>query len=129
MYQDLSNIDDRAEFGIAIIKWWNAMQPVFCQSPKGMLQLLYTPPPSEATNPWAPLQRAGPNGLLSVMTLLCWWGRLLSTKTVWQEDSSSLWKAVVDDVIHTLQALKETSGSCGKKRKMVDAPGTIPGKR
>jgi hypothetical protein len=35
-YQDLPNITDPAEFGLAFMKWWNAMQLVFHQSPQGM---------------------------------------------------------------------------------------------
>jgi hypothetical protein len=125
-YQDPPTITDAAEFGHAFIKWWNAMQPVFRQAAEGMPRPLYTPP---ATDSWASLQRAGPNGLVTVVTLLFWWGKALTTRSRWQEDSGSSWKEVVNDVARTVQSLKEATGSRAKKRKAVGTGQTGKGKR
>jgi hypothetical protein len=78
-YQDSPNISDPAEFGTAVVKWWNAMQPPFWQTAQGMPQPLYTPPAADVEDAWAPLQRAGQNGLVTVILLLCWWGQSLNT--------------------------------------------------
>jgi hypothetical protein len=110
-YQDPPSIADPAEFGLAFIKWWNAMQLAFRQAAEGMPQALYTTP---ATDAW---ERAGPNGLVIVVTLLFWWGKALSTQSRWQDDSSSLWKEVVNDLVRTLQALKEATGSRNKRER------------
>jgi hypothetical protein len=117
LYQHPPKIADSAEFGIAFVKWWNAMQPAFRQSPDGMPRALYNPAATDAKDTWAQLQRAGPNGLVTVMTLLFWWGTLLKTQSHWQDDSSSSWAEAVKDITQTLQSLKEVSSSRSKKRK------------
>jgi hypothetical protein len=127
--QDPPNIADSAEFGMAFVKWWNAMQPAFRQSPDGMPQALYSPPGTDAKDAWAQLQRAGPNGFVTVMTLLFWWGTSLKTRSRWQDDSSSSWAEAVKDVAQTLQSLKEASGSCIKKRKATGTGDGGSGKR
>ena len=122
-YQDPPKIADPAEFGTAFVKWWNAMQPAFRQSPDGMPQAFYSPPATDGKNAWAQLQRAGPNGLVTVMVLLFWWGTSLETRSRWQDDSSSSWAEAVKDVAQTLQSLKEASGSRSKKRKATAGEG------
>ena len=96
------------------------MQPEFRQSPQGMPHPIFSSPtaadPKEA---WSPLRRAGPNGLVSVLTLIVWWGQSLTGRTCWQDDSSSLWQQVVHDITEVLQQVKEISGGSKKKRKSM----------
>ncbi|KAF9049037.1 hypothetical protein BJ165DRAFT_1333056, partial [Panaeolus papilionaceus] len=72
-------ISNASDLGLAIVKWWNRLQPAFrCNSevtnileppiPKPM----YTPP-TDVNDTWGSLSRAGPNGLASLVTLLMWW--------------------------------------------------------
>jgi hypothetical protein len=77
----------------------------------------------------SPLQRTGPNGLVTVMTLLFWWGSSLKARSRWQDDSCASWKEAVDDVAQTLQALKEASALCSKKRKGANTAKGNSGKR
>lgn len=78
---------------------------------------LVYPPQTDAKDAWAPLLWTGPNGFVMIVTLLFWWGMSLKTRTHWQDDSSLLWKEVVNDVVQTLQSLKEVLGTFSKKRK------------
>jgi len=127
-YRDLPFINDSADLGVAIVKWWNAMQPEFRQSPQGMPQPVYTLP-DDAKHAWAPLQCTGPNSLVTVMTLLFWWGSSLKARPRWQDDSSSSWEEAVKDVAQTLQVLKQASASCSKKRKVANTTKEKSGKR
>lgn len=117
-YQDPPSIADPAEFGSAFTKWWNAMQPAFRQAPTGIPKALWTPPTADSKDSWAVLQRAGPNGMVTVVTMLFWWGRSLNTQSRWQDDSTSAWKGVVNDVARTLRSVKGASGPCSKKRRV-----------
>ena len=94
------------------------MQPEFRQSPQGMPRPIFSSPtaadPKEA---WSPLRRAGPNGLVSVLTLIVWWGQSLTARTCWQDDSSALWKQAVHDIMEVLHQVKEVSGLGGSKKK------------
>ena len=128
-YQDLPTILDPAEFGMAIVKWWNGMQPAFRQTSEGMPQPLYNTPATEAKHAWAPLQRAGPNGLVTLLTLLFWWGKSLKTQTCWQDDSDAAWKEAINDVARTLQLVKQASASGSKKRKGTNVGKENVGKR
>jgi len=113
-YHQTPVITDPAEFGIALVKWWNGMQPSVRQSPSGMPQPIGSTPTIPAED-WMPLRRAGPNGLVSVMTLLVWWGQMIESRTRWQEDSQELWTTMVSDVSGVLQVLKAVGAP--KKRK------------
>jgi len=67
---------------------------------------------------WSPLLRAGPNGLVSVLTLVVWWGHALQARTRWQEDSQPMWFKMVNDLSKCLECLNQISEG-GKKRKAV----------
>jgi hypothetical protein len=45
-------------------------------------------------------------------------GKVAENRSRWQEDSTSSWKEVVNDVTHALRSLKEASSSFSKKRKV-----------
>ncbi|KAF6752933.1 hypothetical protein DFP72DRAFT_760128, partial [Ephemerocybe angulata] len=66
-------IDDPAEFGIAITKWWKSIQPAFRISDDTSLPLPIYEDESAETDFWAPLRRSGPNGTLSLIMLMLWW--------------------------------------------------------
>ncbi|KAF9038754.1 hypothetical protein BJ165DRAFT_1330332, partial [Panaeolus papilionaceus] len=66
------SIQDPNEFGLAIVSWWNALQPSFRQSKSGLPLPLFTSP-SDDQGTWLLLCRAGPNGFVSIILLLQWW--------------------------------------------------------
>ncbi|KAF8170965.1 hypothetical protein BJ912DRAFT_816418, partial [Pholiota molesta] len=69
-YDAIPLIADSAEFGVAVVKWWHAMQPEFRQSADDMPSPSYV---ASNDSLWDALKRSGPNGLVSVMTLVVWW--------------------------------------------------------
>jgi len=90
------------------------MQPESHRSPDGMPRSVFA----------SPFCRSGPNGLISVLTLLVWWGQSFAAQTCWQDDTTDLWKKVVHGVTETLRRVKELSGGLNKKRKL---PSTYKG--
>jgi hypothetical protein len=54
---------------------------------------------------WAPLQKGGPNGFISILTLLAWWGQCCAAQSHWEESTESLWNATVLDVSKTLEMI------------------------
>ena len=120
-YEAAPTISDSAEFGIALTKWWHGMQPDFRKSEHDMPLSTYT-----ASTPimWDPLRKAGPNGMVSVLTMAVWWGQSLVARTRWQDDSTGEWKAFIIDVQRTLSEIAKTT----IERKKRGAPGGIPKK-
>jgi len=105
-YEATPTISDSAEFGIALTKWWHGMQPDFRKCEQDMPLSTYT-----ASTPimWDPLRKAGPNGMVSVLTMAVWWGQSLAARTRWQDDSSGEWKAFIIDVQRTLLEIAKTT--------------------
>ncbi|KAF9463118.1 hypothetical protein BDZ94DRAFT_1142627, partial [Collybia nuda] len=71
-YDQIPHITSPLEFGMAVMKWWCAMQPSFRQSAGSPMPLPVYDDPVDS-NCWETLKRGGPNGVVSVMTLLLWW--------------------------------------------------------
>ncbi|KAF8190104.1 hypothetical protein BJ912DRAFT_833020, partial [Pholiota molesta] len=76
-YETQPIIADSAEFGLAFMKWWHAMQPEDRQSAEAMPSPIYGLPDGA----WAPLLKAGPNGLISVLTMAVWWGQAILSRS------------------------------------------------
>ncbi|KAG6871762.1 hypothetical protein C0995_000362, partial [Termitomyces sp. Mi166 len=89
-------ISNGVEFGYAVMSWWKQLQPKFQKTLDVLLVPIYEGP--ENINHWAQLCKGGPNGLVSVLTLLLWWGQALAQCSQWQEDSQPLWDGTVEDV-------------------------------
>jgi hypothetical protein len=109
-------IGDAVEFGIAIQGWWNSIQPSFRKLDTGIPTAIYSCPTGDQ-HAWAPLRKGGPNGLISLLTLLLWWGQALAKQSQWQIDSSPDWKRTVLDVTECLITMKNLNGPAGQKRK------------
>jgi hypothetical protein len=92
------------------------MQPTFRQSDSLGLSTIYE---TSEPNPWALLRKGGPNGLVSVVTLLVWWGQALSSRRDFQEDSSADWKAVVVDATKCFEhmIMEQEMSTVRNKRK------------
>ena len=82
-YSSTPVIKEPAEFGHAVAKWWNDMQPAFCKGVGVLPKNMYDDGGDGEV--WLPLQKGGPNGLLSVLTLLTWWGQCLMVHMQWEE--------------------------------------------
>ena len=109
-------IVDAAEFGIALQGWWSSIQPSFRKSDTGIPTAVYSCPTGDQ-HAWASLRKGGPNGLISLLTLLLWWGQALTKQSQWQIDSSSDWKNMVLDVTKCLNTMKDSNRPASLKRK------------
>lgn len=107
------HVPDSAELGIAVVKWWHEMQPSFQRSEGKMPAPAYIAPDASV---WDPLRKSGPNGLVSVMTLVVWWGQALADRTEFQDDSTAEWMNMVIDIKECMHAIKTTT-SVREKRK------------
>lgn len=109
----IQNIDD---FGIAVAKWWYNLQPKFRQGEGyNILQSYVSPTPTP--DPWSSLRRGGPNGMLSLLTMLAWWGRAVDGTTQWQEDTRALWAKTVGDVTEVLKHAMANAPPIKQKRR------------
>ncbi|RDB15505.1 hypothetical protein Hypma_004162 [Hypsizygus marmoreus] len=124
-YDTTPTIQDPVEFGLAIMAWWKSMQPAFRESNGGLLpQQVYAAPVGEKPNEdaWAPMRKGGPNGMVSVMTLLVWWGQRLKSGS--PEGNSEHWQTCVNDVCRCLEAMMPAN----RKRAAIEGAGG-PSKR
>ena len=121
-YANQPTISDSAEYGIAFIKWWHAIQPKERRSTSSPMPVsIYDMPASS----WRPLIRAGPNGFVSLMTLATWWGRGILSRTVYQDDSSKEWALFTADLKKSLTAmLCAVPYSQNKRKSAADDIGT-----
>lgn len=89
---------DPMDLGMALIQWWNAMQPAFRQSPQSQIPAPIYQPTEGGPPVWAPMIKSGTSGFVSILILLCWWGRALPLRKQFQENSRPLWDQMVVDV-------------------------------
>ena len=108
-YSSMPAIEDPLEFGVTVMKWWHAIQLAFRHGDTLSPTVIYDTGDMEMGDVWAGLWKGGPNGLISVLTLLVWWGRHAETHSQWQESSLPLWKSMVLDVTHCIEKMVETS--------------------
>ncbi|KAJ3529506.1 hypothetical protein NMY22_g8967 [Coprinellus aureogranulatus] len=107
-YDKHPDVDDPAELGIEITKWWSSFQPAFRAGDQDV---------------WTNIRKSGHNGFVSMIMLLAWWGHAAHNNTSeWQEDSRAAWKYVVADVSRVLDEMARTyvphsTSDTVKKRK------------
>lgn len=124
-YDAIPFIADSADLGFAVAKWWNEMQPTFRKGDGNIPAAIYN---TDDGSVWDPLRRSGPNGLVSIMTLLVWWGQALLDRTQYQTDSSVDWRRMVSDVKACFAVISSTT-KMGKKRKSGQAQSDGSSKR
>jgi hypothetical protein len=122
-YSSTPVIEDPLEFGMAIVKWWHSIQPAFRHGDALSPIAIYDV--DEVGDVWAGLRKGGPNGLVSLLTLLVWWGQRADMHTQWQESSSPLWKSTVLDVTRCMEKMVETP----RKRDLDSDGDDHPSKR
>ncbi|KAJ3508441.1 hypothetical protein NMY22_g16618 [Coprinellus aureogranulatus] len=126
-YDKHPDIDDPAELGLEITKWWSSFQPAFRASAGAYPLSVYSDPTCRDQDVWTHIRKSGHNGFVSMVMLLAWWGRAAHTSTSeWQEDSRAAWKYVVTDVSRVLDEMTRTyaprsTSDTAKKRKANNA--------
>lgn len=113
-YNDIPPIPEPAEFGESVSKWWHTLQPSFRVADAGTLLPTYSDPLFEG-DPWVTIRKLGPNGFVSLITLLDWWGRSAHSANVFQDDSRPAWKSLVLDVGFCLEAMLKSVGADAKR--------------
>jgi hypothetical protein len=98
------------------------MQPAFRKGNGPLPQEIYDDGAGSSGDVWAPLRKGGPNGFVSILTLLVWWGQCCVAQTRWEESTESLWKAVILDVTKSLEMI---ASKAGQKRRR-DHDGATP---
>lgn len=119
-YHATPTIHNPQEFGITFVKWWHGMQPSFRKNLDLFPSPVYSPPEtatSVSIDVWSALRKGGPNGLVSVMTLLVWWGQCALTNADCEDSTLNQWTAIVIDVRHCLERMM----SVGQKRLRTEA--------
>lgn len=108
-------INDPEEFGMAVSAWWAAMKPG---------------EDSEIQDAWAKTRKGGPNGLVSLLMLLLWWGRSAKNgPRAFEGDSMPLWNTTVADVLRGMESMiislevGAATQADTKKRKLVGTSG------
>jgi hypothetical protein len=100
-------IKELAKFRHVVVKWWNDMQPAFHKGSGVSPKNTYDDDADIDGEVCLPLQKGGPNGLLSVLTLLAWWGQCSTVRTQWEDPTDDMWKATVLDITHCLQKMMD----------------------
>ncbi|KAG6818766.1 hypothetical protein H0H93_002005 [Arthromyces matolae] len=108
LYSDTPTIRDPMEFGLAVVKWWKEIQPPVRQESTTLMPLAIKDIPNPDENMWTALRKGGPNGMITLVTLLAWWGQRAIIGNQYQEDSTPLWKECVVDVRTCLEEMTRT---------------------
>lgn len=121
-YTSVPVIKEPAEFGHAVARWWNNMQPTFRKGDGVFPKDSYDD--GSDGDVWSLLRKGGPNGLLSVLTLLSWWGACAIVHTQWDDPTDAMWKTTILDVTRCLEKMMD-----GCKKRACDDDGGQPTKR
>lgn len=125
-YDKIPFILEPAEFGIALAKWWLSFQPSFRASDGLFPKQVYSDA-SYIGDPWALLRKSGPNGFVSVVTMMRWWGDgALKPSNEFKVDSTVEWKYMVYDITMCLGEILKSVPVAGAKRKREQ--GDVAGK-
>lgn len=104
-YGQMPLIESPLEFGMAIMKWWHGIQPMFRQTKNTHPSTIVVPPIETSADVWAPLRKCGPNGLVIILVLLSWWGHTAQQLIGWEDNSKPAWEKTVADVRQVLEAI------------------------
>ncbi|KAJ3524045.1 hypothetical protein NMY22_g11175 [Coprinellus aureogranulatus] len=130
-YDSIPKIDQPAEFGLAMLKWWYNIQPPFRSSTNNFPGPMFEDPSYEG-DPWVAIRKSGPNGFVVLMTLMSWWGRSLSNRNSFVDDSRPAWNLLVDDIRRCLVEMVKPVLQVGAKRdraETIESPELQPSKR
>ncbi|KAJ3525220.1 hypothetical protein NMY22_g10666 [Coprinellus aureogranulatus] len=116
-YDRIPFILEPAEFGIVLTGWWHSLQPPFRVSDNIFPNPVYSETAVQG-DVWAPIRKAGPNGLVSVVTMMRWWGiEAMFPSNEYKTDSRSEWRYMVYDVRMCVEQMFKTTPTSSLKRK------------
>ncbi|SJL18398.1 uncharacterized protein ARMOST_21986 [Armillaria ostoyae] len=93
-FSDPLVISDIDQFSVAMVGWWNSLQPNWRQTAEGM-------PLQNYAGQLTCLRKGGQNGIVSMLFGLFWWRRNC--------DGPSEWSLLVSDISNTFDALLNTT--------------------
>ncbi|KAJ3505518.1 hypothetical protein NMY22_g17558 [Coprinellus aureogranulatus] len=114
-YDISPKIENPAEFGLTILKWWYNIQPPFRASDNGFPSATFTDP-TYVGDPWSAIRKSGPNGFVVVMMLMLWWGRSLSSRSAFTPDSRPSWNFLLKDICLCLAEMAKPIPKVAAKR-------------
>ncbi|RXW13386.1 hypothetical protein EST38_g12467 [Candolleomyces aberdarensis] len=115
---------------LATMKWWKEMQHPFRLSSPDNPMPLPTYSDSSIGDVWSNIRKFGSSGLVSLLTLMFWWGRAAATSTdKFQIDSRPLWNAMVIDVDKCFDELLAMAPSLKRRSEDDDTLGGPAEKR
>ncbi|KAK6967168.1 hypothetical protein R3P38DRAFT_3244642 [Favolaschia claudopus] len=106
-------LSDTQAFGETWWGWWRGMQPVWRKPNDGSTGFLRDSFPAGGGENWMTLRFPGPNGALSLIASLFWWGKRLREKQI-SGDGLKSWEEAVVDVTWMLRGLAEAEGNGGE---------------
>ncbi|KAG6834882.1 hypothetical protein H0H93_006675, partial [Arthromyces matolae] len=124
LYSDTPAIRDPMEFGLAVVNWWKEIQPPVRQASATLMPVAIKDIPNLNENMWTALRKGGPNGMITLVTLLAWWGQRAIIGNQYQEDSTALWKECVVDVRTCLEEMTRNVPVPVAKGQKRSAPST-----
>lgn len=117
-YDKIPFILEPAEFGMALAKWWLSVQPSFRNSDGPFPKQVYSDAAPSTGDSWAPLRKSGPNGFVSVVTMMRWWGHhVLNPSNEFKVDSTAEWRYMVYDIKMCIHEVRKSIPVAGAKRK------------
>lgn len=99
-------IDDPADIGIQICKWWDSLKPT----------------KTDGVDAWANVRKGGKHGLISLMMLMLWWGRAAAPgPAAFRSDSRAEWLSLVQEVTRAIDKMMEAMNhDVGSKRPLIE---------
>ncbi|KAJ3548961.1 hypothetical protein NMY22_g1056 [Coprinellus aureogranulatus] len=121
------DIEDPADAGIAMTKWWSTLQPAFRKSDDAFPLAVYSDPSAGQSDPWVVLHKSGHKGFVTVLMIMAWWGHAAISRTSeWQVDSRPAWNYLISDILGVLKALTLTTDSPLKEQGNVSVQDETP---
>ncbi|KAJ2929122.1 hypothetical protein H1R20_g7974, partial [Candolleomyces eurysporus] len=91
-YENIPNITDPNDLGIAVVKWVQSFHPL-------------------------DFGRTGPHGDISLLTLMAWWGTAVLTPSSWNDDSRPQWQALVKELLDQFDHLLSAKSAAKRPRE------------
>ncbi|KAJ2932248.1 hypothetical protein H1R20_g4856, partial [Candolleomyces eurysporus] len=91
-YENIPNITDPNDLGIAVVKWVQSFHP-------------------------SDFSRTGPHGVVSLLTLMAWWGTAALTPSSWNDDSRPQWQALVKELLDQFDHLLSAKSAAKRPRE------------
>ncbi|KAK7016888.1 hypothetical protein R3P38DRAFT_3202187 [Favolaschia claudopus] len=116
-------LSDTRAFGEAWWAWWRGMQPMWRKPNEASTGFARDAYPGGGEEEWKTLRFPGPNGALSLVASLFWWGRRIKSKGLSGADLEK-WEEAVVDVTWMLGGLREaeTKGGLPGPGEETDVP-------